>query len=169
MKSLQVSRTKFLFALCIIFGLAGHAHQATACENAQEVMVRLIEQEEQECSAILKKIVAVLYEFVHDLDNGKTIIQYLKELNKLNKELGKTAKLNHDSPTRSLPAALYKQAYKLHKDYHKLLAIIEANKFSAGGISTKFIQNLELRILIPEEAGWTPTNIFPALTARCKK
>lgn len=169
MKSLQVSRTKFLFALCIIFGLAGHTQQATGCENAQEVMLKLVEQEEKECSAVLRKIVAVLYEFVHDLDNGKYITQYLKELNKLNKELGETAKFHYDNPHRTLPAATYKQTYKLHKDYHKLIAIIEANKFSPAAISTKLMQNPELKVLIPEEAGWTLVNIFPALNARCKK
>lgn len=169
MKSLQVSRTKFLFALCIIFGLAGHTHQAAACENAQEVMVQFVEQQETECSAILKKIFVLLREFVHDLGNGKNITHYVKELNRLNKELGETAKLHHDSPHRSLPAAAFKRAYGLHKDYHKFIAIIEANKTSASTLSLKLMQKPELKNLIPDEADWTLLNILPALNARCKK
>src|SRR5437762_340913 len=100
MNLLQIKRAKYAFMLCIIFGCSLQT-QSVHAENMQEIIALLSEEDTIDAHDITKQyltiiehITTLLREFAHDLQNNKKIGYYLKELNKLVKELGEKAK-NH--------------------------------------------------------------------------
>lgn len=175
MKSLPVSRRKFLFALCIIFGLATHTSQISAAyEKTDDIICELNNQEAtpeiEQYREILAKITEALREFVHELSNNKKLNQYLKEFAKLTKELGDMAKRNHESGS-TRHRSLHKRLYTVHKGLHEFIAVIKAHETSPIKIGLELLQRKELRNVIPEQAaGWKDIrDILDALNVRCKQ
>jgi hypothetical protein len=171
-KFLFISGRKFLFSLCIILGLNSASQISAICENTDELISELSKQELtpeiEKCQKVLAEITQLLREFVHDLQNNKKLNHYLKELAKFTKELGEMAKHNHEA-YRTVHGNLHKRLYELHKGFHTFIAVIKANESSPGKIGAELMKRPELKNLIPDAAGWTLINIFPALNIRCKK
>lgn len=167
-----MSRRKFFFALCIIFGLAASTHQMSSCERTDDIISDMNNQEQtaaiEQYRALLKQITQLLHEFVHHLHDNKTLNHYLKELTKLIKELGEMAKRNHEADS-SRHGTLHKRLYAQHKKFCEFIAVIKTNESSPQKISMELLKRAELKNLIPDQAGWSLTNVLPALNTRCKK
>ncbi len=167
-----MSRRKFFFALCIIFGLAASTHQTSACEKTDDIITDMNNQEQtaviEHYRTLLAQITQLLHEFVHHLHDNKPLNHYLKELTKLTKELGEMAKRNHEADS-TRHGTLHKRLYAQHKKFHEFIAIIKANESSPQKIGLELMKRAELKNLIPDQAGWSLTNVLPALNTRCKK
>ena len=107
---------------------------------------------------------------MYDLNDNKGLNLYFKELAKLTKELGDTAKRNHETDS-GRSGNFHKRIYKAHKGLHAFIAVLQENEASSvAKITMELFKRTELRNVIPENAaGWNSGNIVTALQTRCKK
>lgn len=164
MKSVPLHYRASLLLFMLLVG--SYTQQSLGASNTDAV-VALVRQEHSqarnEFDVFYDKAIETLYNFAHNLSDGKMLNHYIKDLKHLCKQLGTIAHSFHDHTIRHA-------VHKLQKDFTEFVEILHANQ-SAGAnvILIRLGLRKDLLSLIPAEAQWSEDLVCDAIRKRCKK